>query len=141
MSTKLIYFICDERDLKSSVPVRKLCKQLGFEVELPLFEGEASVVRQANQQNLTSCDIVVVFYGAGDAAWKRTIDGELRKMAGYRGGKSRPPIFTYLAEPKTHDKQDLIDMQEPCLIDALGGFSEEAAAKALSSVTEARTMP
>jgi hypothetical protein len=141
VSTKLIYFICDERDLKSSVPVRKLCKQLGFEVELPLFEGEASVVRQANQQNLTSCDIVVVFYGAGDAVWKRTIDGELRKMAGYRGGKSRPPIFTYLAEPKTHDKQDLIDMQEPCLIDALGGFSEEAAAKALSSVTKARAIP
>jgi hypothetical protein len=140
-STKLIYFICDERDLKSSVPVRKLCKQLGFEVELPLFEGEASVIRQANQQNLTSCDIVVVFYGAGDGAWKRTIDSELRKMAGYRGGKSRPPIFTYLAEPKTHDKQDFIDMQEPGLIDALGGFSEETAAKALSSVTEARTMP
>ena len=93
MSTKLIYFICDERDLKSSVPVRKLCRQLGFEVELPAFEGEASVVRQANQQNLTSCDIVVVFYGAGDAAWKRTIDSELRKLAGYRGGKPRPPTF------------------------------------------------
>jgi hypothetical protein len=136
-SAKLIYFICDERDLKYSVPVRKLCKQLGFEVELPLFEGEASVVRQANQQNLASCDIVVVFYGAGDAAWKRTIDSELRKMAGYRAGKSRPPIFTYLAEPKTGDKQDLIDMQEHGLIDGLSGFAESASTKALRSLAEA----
>ena len=32
-------------------------------------------------------------------------------------------------------------MQERGLIDGLGGFSEEATARALSSVTEARTAP
>ena len=138
-TTKLLYFICDERDLKSSVPLRKLCRQLGFEVELPLFKGEASVVRQANQQNLANCDAVLMFYGAGDRAWKRTIDSELRKMAGYRSGRSRPPVFTYLAEPRTGDKQDLIDMEEPGVIDGLAGFSEEATATTLSSVN--RTMP
>jgi hypothetical protein len=53
-STKLIYFICDEKDRKASVPVRKLCKQLGFEVVLPAFEGDASQVRKTNQQNLAS---------------------------------------------------------------------------------------
>ena len=50
-STKLIYLICDEKDRKASVPVRKLCKQLGFEVALPAFEGDASEVRKTNQQN------------------------------------------------------------------------------------------
>ena len=87
-STKLIYVIFDEKDRKASVPVRKLCKQLGFEVALPAFEGDASQVRKTNQQFLASCDAVLLFYGTGDEAWKRAIDNELKKMAGYRSGKS-----------------------------------------------------
>jgi hypothetical protein len=139
-STKLVYFICDERDRKASVPMRKLCRQLEFEVALPAFEGDASGVRKANELNLSSCGVVVVFYGAGDEAWKRTIDNELKKMAGYRGGKPRPPIFTYLAEPRTRDKQDLIDMEEAGLIDGLDGFAESAMAKALRSVHKTGTI-
>jgi hypothetical protein len=135
-SARRIYFICDERDRKASVPVRKLCKQLGLNVALPAFEGDASEVRKANQQNLADCDGVFVFYGAGDAAWKRAIDNELRKMAGYRGGKSRPPILTYLAEPRTADKQDLIDMEEPGLIDGLDGLAARAMTELLQKMTE-----
>ena len=106
--------------------MRKLCRQLGFEVALPAFEGDASQVRKTNQQLLASCDAVILFYGAGDEAWKRTIDNELKKMAGYRGGKPLPAIYTYLAEPRTSDKEDLIDMEEPGLIDGLDGFAEAA---------------
>ena len=130
---KLIYFICDEKDRKASVPVRKLCKQLGFEVALPAFEGDASEVRKTNQQNLTNCDAVFLFYGAGDEAWKRTMDNELKKMAGYRSGKPLPAMYTYLAEPKTSDKEDLIDMEEAGLIDGLAGFAEEAVAKSIQA--------
>jgi hypothetical protein len=134
-SGKLIYLICDEKDRKASVPLRKLCKQLGFEVALPAFEGDASQVRKTNQQLLASCDAVFLFYGAGDEAWKRAIDNELKKMAGYRGGKPMPPIYTYLAEPKTSDKEDLIDMEEPGLIDGLAGFAETAIAKTIQGKT------
>jgi hypothetical protein len=137
-STKLIYFIiCDERDRKASVPLRKLCKQQGFDVALPAFEGDASQVRKTNQQLLASCDAVLLFYGAGDEAWKRTIDAELKKMAGYRSGKPLPARFTYLAEPRTSDKDDLIDMVEPGLIDGLGGFAEAALAKSMQAVAGA----
>jgi hypothetical protein len=118
-SSRLLYLICDEKDKKATVPLRKLCKAQGFEVELPEFEGDASQVRKANQQLLASCDAIIVFYGAGDKAWKRAIDGELKKMAGYRAGKPRPAIYTYLAPPRTGDKTDLIDMEEPGLIDGL----------------------
>ena len=109
---RLLYLICDEKDRKASVPLRKLCRQLGFEVALPAFEGDASQVRKANQQLLASCDDVMLFYGAGDEAWKRAIDGELKRMAGYRAGKPMPAIYTYLAEPRTDDKTDLIDLEE-----------------------------
>jgi hypothetical protein len=135
-SARRIYFICDDKDRKASVPVRKLCKQLGLDVALPAFEGDAAEVRKTNEQNLADCDVVFVFYGAGDAAWKRAIDNELRKMAGYRGGKSRPPIFTYLAEPRTGDKQDLIDMEELGLIDGLDGLAERAMTEFLQQMTE-----
>jgi len=137
-NTKLIYFIIsNEADRKASVPVRKLCRQLGFEVVVPDFEGDASQVRKTNQQQLASCDGVLLFYGAGDKAWKRTIDNELKKMAGYRSGKPLPAVSTYLAEPRTADKDDLIDMEEPGLINGLDGFAEAAMAKFLREMTEA----
>jgi hypothetical protein len=132
---KLIYLICDAKDRKASIPLRKLCRQLGFEVALPAFEGDASQVRTTNQQLLASCDAVVLFYGAGDEAWKRAIDNELKKLAGYRGGKSLPAMYTYLAEPRTSDKEDLIDMEEPGLIDGLSGLAETAITKSMRAVT------
>jgi hypothetical protein len=139
-STKQIYLIIyDEKDRKASVPVRKWCKQRGFEVALPAFEGDASQVRKINEHHLASCDAVVLFYGAGDEAWKRTIDNELKKMVAYRGGKPLPAMYTYLAEPRTSDKEDLIDMEEPGLIDGLGGFAEAAMAKSILAVNAAGT--
>ena len=134
-SSKMIYLINDVKDRKATVPVRKLCRQLGFEVAVPAFEGDASEVRKANQQQLASCDGVVLFYGAGDEAWKRSIDTELKKMAGYRGGKPLPPVSTYLAEPRTADKEDLIDMEELGLIDGLDGFAEAEMTKFLQNLS------
>ncbi len=122
---KHIYLLCDEKDRKATVPLRKFCKQLGFEISLPAFEGDATEVREANEKLLANCDAVLLFYGAGDEAWKRTLDNELKKMPGYRGGKPLLASYTYLADPKTSDKEDLIDMEEPNLINALAGFSEE----------------
>lgn len=121
---KLIYLICNEKDRKATVPLRKFCRGLGFEVAIPAFEGDATSVREAHQQLMTNADAVILFYGAGDEAWKRTIDNELKKMPGYRSGKPLSASYTFLADPKTTDKEDLIDMEEPNLINGLGDFSE-----------------
>ncbi|HEY0430316.1 MAG TPA: TIR domain-containing protein [Pyrinomonadaceae bacterium] len=121
---KLIYLICNEKDRKATVPLRKFCRGLGFEVAIPAFEGDAAAVREAHQQAMSNCEAVILFYGTGDEAWKRTIDNELKKMAGYRGGKSLLASYTFLADPKSTDKEDLIDMEEPNLINGLGVFSE-----------------
>jgi hypothetical protein len=121
---KLIYLICNEKDRKATVPVRKYLREQGLEVSLPAFEGDATAVREAHRQLMTSCDAVIVFYGAGDEAWKRTMDNELKKMPGYRSGKLLLASFTYLADPKTSDKEDFIDMAGPNLINGLGGSLE-----------------
>jgi hypothetical protein len=120
----LIYLLCDEKDRKATVPLRKFCQKQGWTVALPAFEGDATAVREANQNLLATCDAVILFYGAGDDAWKRTIDNELKKMPGYRGGKLLLASYTYLADPRTGDKEDLLDMEEPNLIKGLGGFVE-----------------
>jgi hypothetical protein len=128
------YLICDEKDRKATVPLRKNLKTKGFEVSLPAFEGDAAAVREANQALLTNCDAVILFYGAGDEAWKRTIDSELKKMKGYRAGKPFLASLTYLADPRTSDKEDLLEMAEPGLIDGLGGFSEAVMNKLLRAL-------
>lgn len=136
--SRLIYLICDQRDRKATVPVRKFCRAQGFDVSLPAFEGDASAVREAHQQLLSSCDGIMVFYGAGDEAWMHTIGNELRKMPAYRGGKPVLANYTYLAGPKTADKEDLIDMEEPNLIDGLEQFSEAEMAAFVQAMNSAR---
>jgi hypothetical protein len=121
---KLIYLICNEKDRKATIPLRKFCRGLGFEVAIPAFEGDATAVREAHQQLVANADAVILFYGAGDEAWKRTLDNELKKMPGHRSGKPLLASYTFLADPKTSDKEDLIDMAEPNLINGLGDFSE-----------------
>lgn len=122
--TKLIYLICNEKDRKATVPMRKYFRGLGFEVAIPAFEGDATAVREAHQQLLTNCDAVILFYGAGDESWKRTMAQDLKKMPGYRSGKPLLACYTYLADPRTSAKEDLIDMEEPDLISGFGDFSD-----------------
>ena len=131
---KRIYLICSEKDRKATVPVRKFCREQGFEVAIPAFEGDATAVREAHQQLLTTCDAVLLFYGAGDEAWKRTIDNDLKKMPGYRSGKPLLASYTYLAAPKTSDKEDFIDMGEPNLINGIEDFSEAAMAALMQAM-------
>ena len=135
--TKLIYLICNEKDTKATVPIRKYFRGLGFEVAIPAFEGDATAVREAHQQLLTNCDAVILFYGAGDEPWKRTIAQDLKKMPGYRSGKPLLASYTYLADPRTSAKEDLIDMDEPNLINGFGDFSDAAMNPFVRAITQA----
>ncbi len=132
---KLIYLICNEKDRKATVPIRKYFRGLGFEVAIPDFEGDATAVREAHQQLLTNCDAVILFYGAGDESWKRTIANDLKKMPSYRSGKPLLASYTYLADPRTSAKEDLIDMEEPNLINGFGDFSDSVMIPFVQAIT------
>lgn len=138
---RLIYLICNEKDRKATVPLRKYFRDHGCEVSLPAFEGDATVVREAHQQLMVNCDAVILFYGAGDEAWKRTIDNELKKMPSYRGGKTLLASYTYLAAPKTTDKEDLIDMEEPNLINGVENFPEAKVAALVQAMKPGGATP
>jgi hypothetical protein len=123
---KLIYLICDERDRKATIPIRKFLKAHGVDVQIPLFEGDAAAVRQANHDLLIQCDAVILFYGAGEEAWKRTVESDLRRIKADRAGRALVANVTYLADPTTDEKNELIELEEPNLINGLQGFSEAA---------------
>jgi hypothetical protein len=131
---KLVYLICEERDRQATIPLRKLLRGGGYEVKIPLFEGDAATVRQADQDLLSQCDAVLVFYGAGGEAWKRTVDNDLKRMKAYRGEKPLRASFVYLAEPATPDKNDLIDLEEPNVLNGLHGATETAMEPFLSEL-------
>ena len=138
---KLIYLICTSKDRPATVPIRKYLHEQGFEVELPAFDGDAAAVRAVHEQLLTECEAVLLYYGAGDEAWKRAMDNELRKLSGYRGDKPLAAAATYLADPPSDDKADLLAMGESDLIDGRNGSAESqlsAFAQAVSSGAEAR---
>ena len=134
-----VYLLCDVRDRKATVPLRRWLKAHGAEAVLPAFEGGAAQVREANEQQVASCDAVLLFYGAGDEAWKRTTDNDLVKRRGLRGADA-PPLFTWLADPPSPDKDDLVDMAEPGLIDGRPGpdLPSDSVLQALLALLAAR---
>jgi hypothetical protein len=121
---KEVYLLCDPRDRESVLPIRKFLKARGLSAKIPVFEGDSAGVRQAHQDLLGRCDALLLYYGAGDEAWKRTLDSELEKMKEYRGGKPLLARYLYLASPVTADKRELIELEEANLINGLEGFSE-----------------
>src|SRR5262249_44190335 len=76
--SRLVYLICNEKERAATVPMRKFLRSQGVDVKIPLFEGDAATVRQANEDILSECDAVILFYGLGNEVWKRTIESELR---------------------------------------------------------------
>ena len=131
---RTMYVLCVPADRPATVPLRKFLKAHGWEVELPVFEGDAATVRQTHQELLTSCAAVLVFYGAGDEAWKRTTESALQKIKSSRRGKPLLNIFTYLAPPMTGHKQDCIDMGEENLIVGSETFIEAAVQPLIEAV-------
>jgi hypothetical protein len=134
---KLVYIICDSRDRKATIPVRKFLKGHWLDVQIPVFHGDAAAVRKANSDLLAQCDAVILFYGAGDESWKRTVESDLRKLRGTRRDTPQMAVYTYLSDPPTDDKQELIDIQEPLLINGLGGFTDAAAQPLLWALRDA----
>ena len=124
---ELIYIICDAKDREAVLPLRKLLRSKGVETKIPLFDGDAATVDRAKQEMLAQCDMALVFYGKGDEAWKRAIDSDLQKSRGYRTGKGQLIKFTYLSEPTTTEKAEMIELGEANLVNGVGGFSESTA--------------
>jgi hypothetical protein len=124
-----LYLVADPRDAAALSPWAERLFDEGIEVIMPIFEGDESDVREYHEENLATCDGVLIFYGAGNELWLRRKLREIQKAAGYGRTRPHPSIGICLIGPKTSEKERLrtheavvIPQWDGCAIDALGPF-------------------
>ncbi len=87
-TAKSVYLICDAQDEEAIEPLEDYLFEQGFEVSLPLFEGEENLIAQSHRQKLTLCDAVLVYYGAGGRSWIEMKVMDLMQAPGF--GRDKP---------------------------------------------------
>ncbi|MBH2042033.1 MAG: TIR domain-containing protein [Comamonadaceae bacterium] len=138
---QIVHVLMSEADRAASVLLLKLLRAQGLGVTIPVFVGDAGALREANTQLLSSCDALVLFYGAGDEVWKFHQQSELRKQGAAGVAGRRHSEWTCLAPPSTADKQMLQQLEEPNLIDALTGFSAATLQPLLTALAATKAGP
>jgi len=100
-----------------------LAKQ-GVECFWPLLEGPPEQVRRDLEENLTSCDGLVLIYGASEASWVRNQLRQGRKILSQRE-RDLAALAIYLGPPP--QKPELaIAMPEIITLDGRVGLSPES---------------
>jgi hypothetical protein len=89
---------------------------------------------------LDECDAVLIYYGRSTDAWKQSIDHDVEKAKGRRGGRKLRAVFNWIAAPNSDDK-DLVIAEGTTanLIDGRSGISERLIEKVIKVVLEARS--
>jgi len=134
---KRIHVLCEARDRKETLALLKILKG-SADITLPVFAGDAAQVREANQALLLECDAVLLYYGAGDEAWKFHQQNELKRIRALRADRPLPMETLYLAGPSTDDKELLVGLGEQNLINAMAGIPEETIAAFLAGIVAGR---
>ena len=87
-NTRNVYLICDALDEEAIEPLEDYLFAEGFEVSLPLFEGEEHDIAKAHRQKLTLCDAVLIYYGSGGRSWVEMKVMDLMQAPGF--GRTEP---------------------------------------------------
>ena len=124
----LVHVLINEADRSAALPLLRALRAQGCAVTLPVFSGDAAALREANGQLLAGCELLLLFHGSGDELWKFHHLNDLRKLAAVTGRAALRAPWLCLAPPSTPDKQLLVDLGEPRLIDLREGLSDAALA-------------
>jgi hypothetical protein len=103
-ATKL-YLICDPKDEAAVEGLEDYLFDQGLEVMLPAFDGADADAAELHQDNLLTCDAVLVYYGAAPKAWVDIKLREVLKATGY--GRAAPIAVqaVYIAPPDDRRKE------------------------------------
>ena len=130
-----LYVMADERDLARLEPWADALFRRGFEVILPVFQGEEREIREYHEENLAHCDAVLIAYGAGNEVWVRRKLREIQKAAGYGRSKPAPPVAVCLIGPHTPEKDrfrtheaTIVPQWDGVALDAFGPFFQSVKA-------------
>jgi hypothetical protein len=124
-AARRVYLIADQRDADSITPWADGLFEQDLEPLHPIFEGDEAEIRQDHEENLSTCDGVLIFYGAGNELWVRRKLREVQKAAGY--GRTKPPaaVGICLIGPRTTAKERF-RTHDALVIQQWDGFGPEA---------------
>ncbi|MEZ5319193.1 MAG: DUF4062 domain-containing protein [Vicinamibacterales bacterium] len=100
-----LYLVADERDVARLDPWADALFDQGLEVLRPVYEGDEREIREYHEENLATCDGVLIFYGSGSEAWVRRKLRDVQKAPGYGRTKPRPAVGICLVGPRTPEKE------------------------------------
>lgn len=128
-----IYLISDRRDESSPSPIADYLFDQGFEVILPVFDGDEAEIRRDHEENLSICDAVLFYYGEGNELWLRQKLREVQKSAAF--GRQRPILLKaiYVAPPDSPSKQRF-RTREALVIDQRSEFDPAALSPFISQL-------
>jgi hypothetical protein len=100
-----LYLICDPKDEAAVEALEDYLFAQGLEVMLPAFDGDDADAAALHQDNLLTCNAVLVYYGAAPKAWVDIKLRELLKATGY--GREAPIAVqaVYIAPPDDRRKE------------------------------------
>ncbi len=123
--TRRVYMIYDQRDANIASPWGDCLFEHGFEVIRPVFEGDEAERREYHEENLCTCDGVLILYGAADELWLARKQRELLKSPGYGRTKPKPLVAIALIPPETDAKKSL-KTHESFVIPQWNGLSTDS---------------
>jgi serine/threonine protein kinase len=100
-----LYLICDSKDETAVEALEDYLFAQGLEVSLPAFDGADADAAALHQDNLLTCNAVLVYYGAAPKAW---VDIKLRELLKATGYGRQAPIAVqavYIAPPDDRRKE------------------------------------
>ena len=100
-----LYLICDAKDESAIEGLEDYLFDQGLEVMLPAFDGDDADAASLHQDNLLTCDGVLVYYGTAPKAW---VDIKLRELLKATGYGRETPISVqavYIAPPDDRRKE------------------------------------
>ena len=106
-----LYLICDPKDEPHVEALEDYLFDQGLEVSLPAFDGADADAAALHQENLRTCDAVLVFYGTAPKAWVDIKLRELLKAAGYGREKPIAAQAVDIAAPDDHRKERYRSLQ------------------------------
>lgn len=136
-----VYILCDQQDVETTRPLEDYLFDAGFEVILPFFDEDEAQARLEHEENLRSCDVVLLYWGAGDELWLRRKLRELQKSAAL--GREKPWLGRgiYVGAPATPQKERFRTHEATLVHEPAAGFKPDALAPLLAAIAEARRTP
>ncbi len=110
----------------------------GFEVKLPLFDGDEAAIADHHQEMLHLCDAIVIYYGHENKAW---VEHQLSKLRQIPDAQQKTTAI-YVTDPKKDDRKERYRTREvDVVIKHFEAFSPDVLAPLLDLIKTQRGGP